>query len=176
MSPPGAAPPAAPAPSAPSSGATGTATPSATVSPTAKPEGESYRWQIAAADATSFALALTGNRTALGAAGLTYLLGSPIIHGVHGQPARAGGSLALRLALPFFGAVVGAAADRCDGCDEGPIAGIFLGFGAGILGAMIIDNALIAQPLQVHKDTTMTWVPQIAVTPQRVGVGVMGQF
>src|SRR5204863_129678 len=61
-----------------------------------------------------------------------------------------------------------------DDCDDGTLEGAILGFGLGMLAAMVIDTALIARPVKAKP--AVTWVPQVAVTPQQVGLGVVGRF
>jgi hypothetical protein len=112
----------------------------------------------------------------------TNVLGGPIIHAVHGQGVRTGASLALRVGLPIALAVAGAklAHHDCgpddDDCDDGSLGGAILGFGVGIVTAMVVDSAVIAGAVEVRKPTGATWAPQIAVTPRHVGLGVVGRF
>lgn len=157
----------------------------------AAPAGESevvnYRWQIAAADAASIALVLSQSRSVSTAGAFVYLLGGPVIHALNGEGNRTAGSLALRITLPLVGALAGAklfdrrtscAGDDID-CYSDDLAGAFVGFGVGALGAMIIDTALVARPHVVHKEpqrAAQTWVPQITVTPHQKTVGVLARF
>jgi hypothetical protein len=123
-----------------------------------------------------------GTGVSLGA--LTYILGGPIVHGFHDEGGRMGVSLALRLGLPILlaygGASLAQANSRCraddDDCDGGALGGALLGFGLGVATAMVIDTAVIARPIEVRRPPSATWAPQIAVTPQRVGLGVIGRF
>jgi hypothetical protein len=62
-----------------------------------------------------------------------------------------------------------------DDCDDGSLGGAILGFGLGVLGAMVIDTALLARPVKSHKTST-TWVPQVTATAQHVGLGIAGRF
>jgi hypothetical protein len=155
--------------------------PATTPPPSGESAGESYRAEILAVDAASLVLALSGNEMGIKVAGLTYLLGGPIIHGAHGGGGRAGASLVMRVGMPLLGALAGAALtqhdcsadDECD--DEFPVGPIF-GFGLGILSAMILDTALLAGPREAPKNTGTTWAPQVSVTPHHVGLGVVGRF
>jgi hypothetical protein len=141
-----------------------------------------YRWQVAAADVVSVALALSQSGAGIRLGGLTYVLGGPIIHAVHGQGGRMGVSLAMRVGLPIALAFAGAglAHHDCspgdDDCDDGSLGGAILGFGVGIVTAMVVDSAVIAGAVEVRKHTGATWAPQIAVTPRHVGFGVVGRF
>lgn len=140
-----------------------------------------YRWQVFLADSASLAIAFSGNKTGITLSGAGYVLAAPIIHLSHDEGGRAGASLLLRLGLPIAGAFGGAALTRhaCapddEDCDDGALEGAILGFGLGILTAMVVDTAFIARPIKSHRTTT-TWVPQVAITGQHVGLGVAGRF
>jgi len=148
--------------------------------PSGEADGESYRAEIVAVDAASLVLALSGNPTGIKAAGLTYLLGGPTIHGLHGNGGRAGASLVMRAGMPLLGALAGAAlTPDCSPdseCDDDFPAGPIFGFGLGILSAMILDAALLGGPKEAPKNTGTTWAPQVSVTPHHVGLGVVGRF
>jgi hypothetical protein len=147
-------------------------------------EVHNYRWQIAAVDAAGLALVLSHSETGVSLGALTYILGGPIVHGLHDQGGRMGVSLALRLGLPILLAYGGASLaqlnNRCspddDDCDSGALGGALLGFGLGVATAMVIDTAVIARPIEVRNPPGATWAPQIAVTSHRVGLGVIGRF
>jgi hypothetical protein len=140
-----------------------------------------YRWQIFLADSASLAFALSGSEKGVTVGALGYLLAAPIVHLAHDEGGRAGLSLALRLGLPIVAASAGAAltkhacADPDDCDDDGSLEGAILGFGLGMLTAMVVDTVLIARPVKTHKTTT-TWVPQVTATSQHVGLGVVGRF
>jgi hypothetical protein len=53
---------------------------------------------------------------------------------------------------------------------------VVLGFGLGVITAMVLDDALLAHPVKVKQTTGVRWVPQVAATRQQVGLGVLGQF
>jgi hypothetical protein len=115
---------------------------------------------------------------------LGYLLAGPIIHGVHDQGGRVAASLGLRLLLPLAGGFGLAALaehnssctpDDID-CDSGALfAGLF-GFALGAVSAMVIDAAVIARPVEIHRTIAPSWAPQISVTPERTTFGVVGRF
>ena len=81
-----------------------------------------------------------------------YVLGSPIIHAVNGQPKSAFTSLLLRIFLPYAGAQIGLGT-RCNviGCRVG--AALLLG-GVGVITATSIDLVFLAEKTEF-------------VTPQR---------
>jgi hypothetical protein len=143
-----------------------------------------YRWEILLADAASIGLVFSHTKPGPTIGALVYVLGGPVIHGSNDEGARTAISLGMRLGLPLIGAVGGAklisarsscARDDID-CDDGSLAGAFLGFSLGVLSAMILDTALLARPHVVHKETHRTWVPQLTLTPQQKTVGVLASF
>lgn len=176
--------PAAPPLAPPGMTAPGSAAATAAVAVTTESEVVDYRWQIAIADAASIALVFSQSRPGATIGAFVYLLGGPVIHGANGEGGRTAASLALRLGMPLAGALAGAklassrsscSADDID-CDSGELAGGLLGFGVGVLGAMILDSALIARPHVVHKEPQRTWVPQFTVTPHQKTVGLLARF
>jgi hypothetical protein len=106
-----------------------------------------YGWQSLLVDAGSLVL------MPLAGAGLvTYALGPPIVHAAHGRGGPALASVLLRVGMPLVlgaaGLGIGALAmpsnQSNDGLAEGPV---ILGLGGlvvGALGAMAIDDAVIA--------------------------------
>lgn len=146
-------------------------------------EIEDYRWQIAVVDAAGLALAFSQNQTGTSLGGLAYALGGPVIHGMHGHGGRVLASMALRVGLPLALAIGGGELGRqdCSGpddydCGGANIGGALLGFGLGVVTAMVVDDALIARPVAIRKHDDATWAPQIAVTPRHVGLGALGRF
>lgn len=149
-----------------------------------EPPLESYRWQVVSADVVGLVIALAHQESSLQLAGLTYLLGAPLVHSLHGEVGRAGTSLALRVGLPLAGALAGLAltqrsSRRCTdddfdcGGDEVQLVAAGLGIGLGVAAAMFIDTAVISRP---KRNYAATWAPQLAVTPQHVSLGVLGRF
>ncbi|MBL8621110.1 MAG: hypothetical protein JNK64_07390 [Myxococcales bacterium] len=116
--------------------------------------------------------ALSSNLMGVGALGA--LFATPIIHGVRGHVGRSLGSLALRSGLGAIGGSLGFAMADCRGDDEllcgldlvGP--GVLLGFAA----ASLIDAATLTD----ERDGRTGWAPQLAVTHDRVQVGVAAAF
>lgn len=148
-------------------------------------EMDSYRWQIALADVGAVSLLLAGkSSTTSSIAALSYLLTAPAIHGIHDQGGRVAASLGLRLLLPLVGgfglAALAEHNSKCtpddDDCDSGALyAGLF-GFTLGAVSAMVIDAAVIARPVEIHRTVAPSWAPQISVTPERTTFGVVGRF
>lgn len=143
----------------------------------------SYRWQIVVVDMVGLSVTLGSIQNSGGAkiGGLTYLFAAPIVHAMHARGGRALGSLALRVAMPFIGALAGAALaghrtcaqDEFDCDDEGPFVGALLGLGVGGISAMIVDAAFITQPVP---RSNPGWTPQLSITPQRTTFGVAARF
>lgn len=118
-------------------------------------------------------------------AGLTYVLGGPIVHATHDRLGMTFASLGLRVGVPmgglFLGAMVGAgASEGCTGdmCGlGGVIGGGVLGFGAGLITASVIDISLLAYE-KVPESTT----PQVALVPTvdpkkgSAGLSLMGTW
>ena len=112
-----------------------------------------YGWQTLATDGASLLLmvAAASASDAPGAEEMAwlslggYLGGGPIVHLAHGEPVRALGSLALRGGLPILTGVVGSQLENCtpssDFCGLG---GAVLGGMAGLVTAMVIDSAVLA--------------------------------
>jgi hypothetical protein len=174
----------------PSSAAPGAAPPAPLPEPAAALDD--YRWQVLAADAVVGSAVLVAAHSESGTgvviAGVAYVLTAPLIHIAHDRGGRAFGSLAMRVALPLFGALVGtalvdmgarkcappASEDLCDGDGDDEVAvGALLGFGVGALSAMIIDAAFVARPVPRERPT---WAPQVGVTRDRVSLGIAGRF
>ena len=116
---------------------------------------EWYGEQVIISDVTSAGVTSIGigaNKDGvmlLGAA--MYVVGAPAIHAAHGDFGRAGISLGMRVGLPVLGAVAGSAA----GCHSKRMfdclipTGMLLGGMIGILGASVLDAALLST---THED------------------------
>jgi hypothetical protein len=148
-----------------------------------------YGYQNLAADGAAFALFVAagnahngGTAEALGwLGGTTYVLASPIIHGLHGGGVgRSLGSVALRAGLPVLGGVIGGASVSCGGSDDGDcgweeLGGIALGGLIGVGAAIVIDDFGLAVE-ERHVSGPM-WAPTVA--PSAAGgmtFGVAGTF
>jgi hypothetical protein len=137
-----------------------------------------YGWQIVPIDAVALSvivaeLALGERATpapgilALGA----YALGGPVVHLAHGRSSTALGSVALRLALPAIGALVGSSLENCenDSCTGG-VPTVYGGL-AGAVPAMVLDSALLARaPLPVTASLSLP------IGRQSLRVAVSGRF
>src|ERR1019366_8653781 len=127
-------------------------------------------WGLAYGSATSGGSASHGYAIPLAVlASAAYVIPSPIVHALHGHGWRAVGGVALRLALPtagmFVGGGVGVAtckpANDPSGHNDCGLDGFFTGVLAGgvvtVLGAMAIDDAVLA------------WEPPDVPTPAQAG-------
>lgn len=150
-------------------------------------ELESYRLPLALTDTASLVLIVVGvageNEGTAGLGTLGYALAGPIFHGAHGHGSRVGASLALRIGLPLMGALIGEHLGRhhhyhcdfdeiCDESSEQAGAGKFL----GMLGAVIIDDVFVTQPVELRPRSGVSWAPQVNVTGRHVGLGVVASF
>jgi hypothetical protein len=140
-----------------------------------------YGYQTLIADASTVALLASAenlNNGSLAYAGLaSYLLASPIIHGLHHQPSTAAGSFLLRLGLPvLLGAVgMGLAGSDChtDDCGLNEAAGAAIGIVAGAMGASVIDMAFLArEPLRRPGGVSVAFLP----TQQGATLAMGGRF
>ncbi|MDB4963940.1 MAG: hypothetical protein JWP01_3939 [Myxococcales bacterium] len=98
---------------------------------------------------------------------------TPLVHLTERNVYGGGLSYGMRLALPAFGAIVGSQLDEpASSRDPYASAGILI----GMIAASAIDIGLIAQRIERHVRSATTWVPQIAVRHDSVGLGVAGAF
>ncbi len=106
-----------------------------------------YGWQTLTADGLALGIGVVGagtESTTLGHVALgSYLVGAPIVHLAHDEPARAFGSLALRAGLPAAGLLAGCQLDDDPGF-LGCIGGAALGTLIGMSAAIAIDSAALA--------------------------------
>ncbi len=152
---------------------------------------KSYWYQTLGADGLAFAFTLAGAR-GNGDAGVTlglgtYLLGAPIIHVAHGRPGRAVGSVAMRIGLPFLGAMVGAALEPKHNCrpgvdsfecgdDEGPSGEVVLGLLLGVVGASLIDATVMADGDAPAAKPQRTLAPTARASQHGIALGLSGTF
>ena len=151
---------------------------------------DSYRYQVIVSDAASISVALVGAavggdggdiRPWLVASAVTYTLGAPTIHGVHGNLAHAGISLGVRVSLPLLGMGIGslAAGNECDGspspCNELGSEKVGYGIAIGVLAAMVIDAGVIARPIR-RSLATPAVTPTMSTTPGGATFGLAGAF
>lgn len=120
---------------------------------------EWYGQKILAGDGAAFALLASSffvpkpaaNPVRLVSLG-TYLVVSPVVHATEDRGAYGAGALALRIAMPLAGCLIGlgvtvAVASGKPDLEGLPyvVVGTLAGFGLGVLGAIAIDTILIAQ-------------------------------
>jgi hypothetical protein len=156
------------------------------VPPPASPPAQTtrwYGWQTLIADGAAI-----GTTFFAPVAGLAlYLTGGPIAHVMNENFARAGASLGVRAGLPLGVGLVGAlsgaalsAASRSHDTALGAAVGGIIGAGAGAIGAVIIDSAVIAKesmPAEPAKAALTTIRPSAA--PRREGgfdIGIAGTW
>jgi hypothetical protein len=112
-------------------------------------DGEWYGSQVIATDAISWAVLLGGIKAevwpvaALGASGL--FLGGPVVHVAHGNYGRAGISFGTRVAVPFLGAVIGAAVHEEEDDRVFIPASVIIGAVLGSIAASAVDIAILAR-------------------------------
>ncbi len=123
------------------------------------------------------------------------LLGAPLIHLAHDNPEKAGTSLALRTLVPVVAAVFGVliawaafpngtqtqSGDTVSAVDKSvyQAAGGFIGFGAGAIAGMVIDDVLVAKeevPPPVPPDSHPTIEPRVAGVRGGATFGIGGTF
>jgi len=142
-----------------------------------------YGWQTLTADASALVLLISaatvgdhdeGLAQALAIGSLaTYVAGGPIVHGVHGNPGRAIGSLGLRAGAPVAGALLGAANEDCHGGDFCGMQGAFVGFAVGAGVAMVLDAAFLAHET-VPDEPVVT--PVVTTGKNGTWLGLSGRF
>ncbi len=117
-----------------------------------------------------------------------YFFGGPIVHWSHGQVGRGFASLGIRVAAPLLFAGLGYAVFQRDGsgADLRGLAGAILGFGLGVVSAIVVDAAALAYEKVDEDDDDaraltrrrqaqrpiVTWSPWAA--PRTEGGGMIG--
>ena len=150
-----------------------------------------YGWQTLLVDAGSVAL-----MPLAGAGFVTYAVGPAIVHASHGRGGPALASLLLRISMPLVLAVIGVEianattpSNQNGDFSPGPIVGAGYGLLVGVLGAMAIDDAVIAwepgKPSTPATGSGASWsvavVPRLTLTGDaehgRAGwMGIVGSF
>lgn len=156
----------------------------------------SYRGQIIAADVASLGLAVLSPSIApeaptLSALGVTgFFVAAPLVHLAHGRGSAAAKSLALRVGLPFAGALVGyrlgpddlscvqsvgadGSAPHGDCGDHGSIIGLLLGAAAGGVTAVYVDVKYLSR---YETTRPATWTAGIQPTRGGMSLSVRGAF
>ena len=116
--------------------------------------------------------ALSTNLMAVGS--MSVMFATPIIHGIRGHFGRSLGSLALRSGLGAIGGSLGFAMADCRGSDE-LLCGLDL-VGPGVLLGLAAASLIDAAALTDERDGRTGWAPQLAVTHDRVQLGVAAAF
>lgn len=116
--------------------------------------------------------ALSTNLMAVGS--MSVMFATPIIHGIRGHFGRSLGSLALRSGLGGLGGMLGFGMADCRNSDE-------IGCGidqaaVGMVVGLAVASAIDAGALTDERDGRTGWAPQVAVTHDRVQVGVAAAF
>jgi hypothetical protein len=139
--------------------------------PTSRPT--SYRAQLVGLDLATAALVsadpilhLDGN--GIGTGLMINLVGAPLIHAVHGEWGRVGGSVALRYGLAAAGWMAGAQLAHDDGGNRSATMGLLLGAFTGA----VIDDLFQA----TEREQPARWSPRIAAGPAGAQVGIGGAF
>jgi hypothetical protein len=157
-----------------------------------------YGWQIMLADfgviaALAGGAALTSNSSAFAfvpiTGGVGYFGGGPLVHVAHGNGERAVKSLMVRLVAPLGGASVGwgignlldSAQHHRSDCAEGcaRLALGIAGFGAGMLGAMVIDWVTAREPEPPATRSSAgepIWAPVFVLGSRTRGAGIAIHF
>lgn len=162
------------------------ATPSQSATTSEPSENDSYRTQTMIADATGVALMTIGfaglhrdfNSNLYGGiltAGVaTSAFAAPVIHLVHGRKGRAGGSYLVRSIGATFGSFAGMAMACQDGLDalgECGVGRVFMGAGAGLALAGVVDAVFFHDDEQDRH-----WAPIVAPTPGGSSFGLATAF
>jgi hypothetical protein len=131
----------------------------ATAPPPPRTENHWYGWQTLVVDAGWIMLGVLGsgsNSSAVSVVGIvTYFLGGPVVHWAHGHGAKGAIDLGIRLGAPVVGALlglgIGGLADHGHtissdggGATDGAIVGAVLGAFIGLVGAITVDAAVLA--------------------------------
>jgi hypothetical protein len=139
------------------------------------PQQSWYGWQILASGGASILVAFgLGIVTpefglSLGAAG--YLLGGPMIHGVHGSVGKAAASFGINLLSPALLGFIGYGLGGDEGLDA--FGGVVIGASVGILGALLVDSFVLAyEPVTAPEGSSFN----IGLSVGLNGLSVVGQF
>jgi len=158
----------------------------------AVPEPERwYGYQTLLVDAGALTLLVAGiaaddqsARTAIGVgAGAVYVVGGPLVHGLHGRGLAAVGSFGLRAGLPLLGGLVGALLgdlapyDDGDEVVRGTVVGALGGIAAGVaLDATLLGWERVPTPEGTAAAAGFGWQPRVTATATRTELGVTGWF
>jgi hypothetical protein len=162
----------------------------------AAPEYDDYRLTLVAVDAVSISMVVGGAflsgksslSTPLIVAGISgYAFGAPIVHVSNEQPSRALESLALRLGLPvgslFMGGLLSLACGHTHtSCAEDAFNVGLIMAGAGVLTAMIVDDAFLGKAIRPYGETPSPSAFRLGIAPlleprrKTRGLSLVGAF
>jgi hypothetical protein len=121
-----------------------------------------------------------------GTAAAFFYLGAPVIHAAHDHWDRALGSLGLRIGIPILTTIAGVAIGSgspndcdCFGLSPGQSIGLFVGFTLGALGAMAIDDFVLAYddpPKPSSSQSSFFIAPTVSPLRNGASLGVVGMF
>ncbi len=152
-----------------------------------------YGYQILLVDVGSLALAYSTSGVSLLGTGLS----GPMIHWAHGHPRRALRSMLMRVGMAGAGTLIGTVVinvllergeaecirrgdDECgDGREFASLLWGLAGFGVGIIGASVLDSAVLAwddPPSPKPAPTGLRVAPSFAVVEGGGTLGVVGMF
>lgn len=103
-----------------------------------------------------------------------YLLGGPIVHISHRNWGKGFASLGFRFGGLLVGALVGAAGQTA--IDNNGDSIVTAGVGAGCIGAMTLDQLLLAHGSSRHRRVQSSWAPSLNVTQRTAQIGFQGTF
>lgn len=145
----------------------------ATVQSQPAPEPSTYRAQLVGLDLAAAALVsadpiLHLDGDGIGNGLIISLVGAPVIHAVHGEWGRVGGSIALRYGIAAGGWMLGAQLAHGDESARSATMGLLLG---AFTGAMIDDLFQATE-----RERPPRWAPMVAAGPSGAQVGIGGAF
>jgi hypothetical protein len=149
--------------------------------PRLSPQESWYGWQILISGGASVAVSLgsfavSESSTAVsmrivGVAG--YVLGGPMIHGVHGSGWNALASFGINLLSPALLGAIGFGLGAAEGSDYGALGGLVIGVPIGMIGAVLVDSfALGYEPITAPEGSSFN----IGLSVGLNGLSVVGQF
>ncbi len=138
-----------------------------------------YGWQLLITDGAAV-LTVLADQPAVGS--LAYVLGGPIVHGVHQRPKQCFASVGMRLVLPLASYLLVNSARTCDpianpgACDSSTT--YKLGVLTGALLASTVDIAFLSTETRPKKapGATLAITPSVVVDRRGGGVVVGGAF
>jgi len=143
-----------------------------------------YRLEVVVVDGATFAVTAIGAAldSPVAYAGLTgFVLGTPVLHSIHGKRVSSISSLIMRFTMPLIGAVVGenVSSTNCAGNPD-PDCGVSekerarkLGIGGGMLFVTLIDVVWLARKWELRPVPVQ---PVVTTTSSGTVFGIAGAF